>query len=165
VDGIGVFVVGTLNFHLLTRKLSGLLLVVQLIDGLLSGVEQNVLAAHFEAGQGTLRCALGPSFFIVISCDPTLAHSLSMISPVNMLSFGAPKLKVARTRVTTMLTATFFIVFLLRTASDVLSRKSTGRPENQLGSRGSGDYQTNIGVYAVSSLWHSVRTHSDHHQP
>jgi hypothetical protein len=34
-----------------------------------------------------------------------------------------------------MLTATFFIVFLLKTASDVLSRKFTGRPENQL-SRG-----------------------------
>jgi hypothetical protein len=34
------------------------------------------------------------------------------------------------------LTATFFIVFLLKTASDVLSRRFTGRPENQLGSRG-----------------------------
>jgi hypothetical protein len=30
-------------------------------------------------------------------CRPTLAHSLSMISPVNVLLSFAPKLKVART--------------------------------------------------------------------
>jgi hypothetical protein len=40
-----------------------------------------------------------------------------MISPVNVLSFGAPKLKVAKTRVATMLTAAF-IVFLLKTTSE-----------------------------------------------
>ena len=59
VDGIGVLVVGTHDLHLHTRKLFGPLLVVQLIDSLLSGVEQNVLAAHFDAGQATLRCVLG----------------------------------------------------------------------------------------------------------
>src|SRR6516162_6781288 len=49
-------------------------------------------------------------------CDPAAAHMLSMISPVNVLAFGAAADRLARTRIVTKLIPSFLIsaVLLLR---------------------------------------------------
>jgi hypothetical protein len=78
----------------LTSELFGLLLIIECINFLGRGIVEHVLAASFHARKRAILSRFQACCFIMASCDPILAHALSMISPTKVPFFcGVAKLK------------------------------------------------------------------------